>query len=71
MDWDAIGAIGEIVGAAAVFGSLFYVGRQISQSVLAIRGQTFQSLVQSLVQLNSSLMDSPALAEIIGKTIKD
>jgi hypothetical protein len=70
MDWDAIGAIGEIVGAAAVFGSLFYVGRQISQSVLAIKGQTFQSLVQSLVQLNSSMMDSPGLAEMVGKTIK-
>ncbi len=29
MNWDAIGAIGEIVGAAAVFASLVYLGMQI------------------------------------------
>ena len=70
MDWDAIGAIGEIVGTAAVFGSLFYVGKQISHSVLAIKGQTFQSLAQSLVQLNSTLLENTGSAEIVGKTTK-
>ncbi len=29
MNWDAIGAIGEIVGAAAVFASLVYLAMQI------------------------------------------
>ena len=29
MSWEAIGAIGEIVGAAAVVLSLVYLGRQI------------------------------------------
>ena len=69
MDWDAIGAIGEIVGAAAVFGSLFYVGRQISQNVLAVKGQTFQSLVQSLVQLN--LAFRPEDLKLMEKVTKD
>jgi hypothetical protein len=29
MNWDAIGAIGEIAGAVAVFGSLVYLAIQI------------------------------------------
>ncbi len=32
MDWDAIGAIGEVLGAVAVFGSLAYLAIQIKRS---------------------------------------
>jgi hypothetical protein len=32
MNWDAIGAIGEVVGAIAVVASLVYLARQISQN---------------------------------------
>ena len=32
MDWDSIGAIGEILGAFAVVATLIYFGRQISQA---------------------------------------
>ena len=32
MNWDAIGAIGELVGAAAVVGTLFYLAIQIRLS---------------------------------------
>ena len=32
MNWDAIGAVGEILGALAVVGSLIYVGRQFRHS---------------------------------------
>ena len=33
MNWEAIGAIGEILGAAAVVATLFYLARQTSQNV--------------------------------------
>ncbi len=32
MDWNAIGAVGEIVGAVAVVATLFYLSRQISHN---------------------------------------
>jgi hypothetical protein len=32
MDWDAIGAIGEVLGAVAVIATLLYLGTQISQT---------------------------------------
>ncbi len=35
MNWDAISAIGEIVGAIAVVVTLIYLGRQIRQGTKA------------------------------------
>ncbi len=32
MNWEAIGAIGQMIGALAVFASLVFVGLQIRQS---------------------------------------
>lgn len=37
MNWDAIGAIGEIIGATAVFLTLAYLALQIRQSTKAIQ----------------------------------
>ena len=39
MNWDAIGALGEIIGAAAVFISLLYLAIQIRQSTTLARTQ--------------------------------
>ena len=50
MNWEAIGAIGEIVGAFAVFGSLIFVGIQFRQS----SNQTLQMLYQQTVESFSS-----------------
>jgi hypothetical protein len=46
MNWDAIGALGEILGALAVFASLIYLGRQIRFSALAARSQMESELGQ-------------------------
>ena len=35
MNWEAAGAIGELVGAAGVIASLIYVGYQIRQNTIA------------------------------------
>ncbi len=44
MTWDAIGAIGEILGAIAVVGSLVYVGRQFRHSsTYALEALYFQT----------------------------
>ena len=32
MNWEAIGAIGEILGAVAVLGTLYYLAAQIKKS---------------------------------------
>ena len=47
MNWDAIGAVGEVVGAAAVVVTLAYLAVQIRRNT---RQENFQGL-QSAIQL--------------------
>jgi hypothetical protein len=46
MNWEAIGAIGEIVGAIGVIATLLYLAAQIRQNTKAIKGATLDSLTQ-------------------------
>ena len=50
MNWDAIGAIGEIIGAAAVVATLFYLARQINDGSKQIK-------MASLAELNTLCND--------------
>lgn len=49
MNWDAIGAIGEIVGAAVVFISLIYLATQIRHSSKSMRSQNLNAQTQQLL----------------------
>ena len=40
MNWEAIGAVGEILGAIAVLVTLIYLATQIKQHTLATRAVT-------------------------------
>ena len=51
MNWDAVGAIGEIVGATGVVATLFYLATQINHS-------TRQSKMASVAELNALYNDS-------------
>ena len=48
MNWDAIGAIGEIIGALAVVGSLVYLASQIHASNLATKQASMQELMAEM-----------------------
>ena len=63
MNWEAIGAVGEIAGAAAVFASLVYLSLQIRQNTRAIRGSAERETV-SLQQ--SALQPVAASLELAG-----
>ena len=55
MNWDAIGAIGEIIGAIAVLVTLIYLSVQIRQSSETQRAQTYQQLTHDRI-INYRLM---------------
>ena len=38
MNWDAVGAIGEIAGAATVIATLFYLALQVKHATSVARG---------------------------------
>jgi hypothetical protein len=63
MNWEALGAIGEIVGAIAVILTLFYLAAQIRSSTEANRAQTFQALFDGLTA-HSNHMFSSGRAEL-------
>ncbi len=44
MDWQAIGAVGEILGAAAVVASLVYLARQVKISAAVIQATAFREI---------------------------
>jgi hypothetical protein len=69
MNWDAVGAIGEIVGAMAVFASLFYVGLQVRQNSKAVRGQTFESLSTTLSDLAMQAANDPQMTDLLVKAV--
>ncbi len=44
MDWQAIGAVGEVLGAAAVVASLVYLARQVRSSAAVIRATAYMEI---------------------------
>ena len=58
MNWDAIGAIGEIIGALAVVGSLVYLASQIHVSNLAAKQASMQELMSEMTGFLGGLSDS-------------
>ncbi len=69
MNWEAIGAVGEIAGAAAVFASLVYLSLQIRQNTRAIRGSAERetvSLQQSALQPVAASLE---LADVHGRAL--
>jgi len=71
MNWDAIGAIAELVGAIAVVGTLFYLAVQVRHSKDATEANTrslelhsYMAWQSANVGLNTA-MSNPAQSEII------
>ncbi len=46
MNWEAIGAIGEVVGAIAVIATLLYLAIQIRQNTKAVKGATLNAITE-------------------------
>ena len=61
MDWNAIGAIGEILGAVAVVATLGYLAVQTRYSVAATQANTRQAILESDQQFLTILMVDPTI----------
>ena len=48
MNWEAIGAIGEIVGAVAVVFTLIYLTIQLRQNTATVKAATYQAVAEAL-----------------------
>ena len=64
MNWDAIGAIAEAVGALAVIITLVYLTFQLRQNTKAIEHATFRGVLDDANQWQYKVIDNPELAEL-------
>jgi len=71
MNWDAIGAIGEVAGAIAVFATLLYLAIQIRQSTRAATTQTYDSVISGFNDLNTVISGNSELAELFTNGLYD
>ena len=66
MDWTAIGALGEVVGAIAVVISIAYLAAQVKHNTEATRWGAFQSVIDRVSAVNSRSGD-PHVADVIAR----
>jgi hypothetical protein len=63
MNWDAIGAIGEILGAGAVIATLLYLARQINDSARAARSAAVTDATNAIQALYLELGSNSRTSE--------
>lgn len=64
MDWQAVSAIGEMIGAIAVLVTLVYVAVQIRQNTAAVATATYESVLAGWNDVTMVVASNPELARI-------
>ncbi|HSG96884.1 MAG TPA: hypothetical protein VLA11_02740 [Woeseiaceae bacterium] len=71
MNWEAVGAIGELVGAIAVIITLLYVGRQIHEANAQTQAMSRYSLIEALGQINVLVANSKENASVFRRGLQN
>ena len=71
MNWEAIGAIGELIGAIAVIITLLYVGRQIHQANAQTQAMSRYSLIEALGEINLLIAGSKQNASVMRRGLQN
>lgn len=70
MNWDAVGAIAELVGALAVVISLLYLASQLRQSNQLAKRNAVQQLLAGRSELNRFLAGDSRLSDLFWKGLE-
>jgi hypothetical protein len=68
VNWEAIGAVGEILGAIAVFVTLIYLANQIKQSNNLARFSGTKEIVNQFNKINQMVTTDSELRKVLAKT---
>ena len=71
MNWEAISAIGEMIGAFAVIATLVYLSVQLKQNTKGINSNNHNFVTQGFNQFNLAIFSDPDLAKLSRKGIFD
>jgi hypothetical protein len=64
MNWDAIGAVGELTGAVAVIGTLFYLAYQIRQNTSSVRAQSYNDMLVRQHGIIQEIYNNPDVCRV-------
>lgn len=71
MNWEAAGAIGEIVGAIGVILTLVYLAVQIRQNTASLKSSTLQGMLEASAGLHDLCASDAELGRIFLKGVQD
>jgi len=71
VNWEAIAAVGEMLGASAVFVTLVYLALQIRQNTAAVATATYESTMTGFNDINVVVASEPALASLLDRGCQD
>jgi len=69
MNWEAIGAVGEVLGALGVIATLGYLAVQIRQNTRSIKDSAFQEIASSVGELTMLLGNNQQSSAILRRGI--
>ncbi len=67
MNWDAVGAVAEILGAGAVIATLLYLARQLSHSVDSSQSSATDRVMRGFDEINRLIVSDASLRETLLK----
>jgi hypothetical protein len=67
MNWDAIGAVGEILGAAAVIITLLYVVKQLNHAIGSSQLNATDRLIRGFDEINRLIVTDASLRDVMLK----
>ncbi len=70
MNWEALGAIGELAGALGVIVTLAYLARQMRVNTVALQNETTRDSTQMIIDSYSTVIADEAIAAIYLKGLE-
>ncbi len=70
MNWEAIGAIGEVVGAFGVILTLGYLAIQIRQNTRSLKSASYQGAINSMSEVAGSAYEDEDVSRIIYESLR-
>jgi hypothetical protein len=65
VNWDAVGAVAELIGAMGVVVSLAYLAVQVRSNTRSAQAATYQSMTQGVFDMNREIFANPELASFL------
>ena len=64
MNWEALGAVGEVVGAVAVFATLVYLSIQLRQNTKSVRASALDASITAHFAIRQATYENPDLSAL-------